>query len=75
MLGDRPIGLFGPNTSRAFGHIGFTNIFGWADPERQISVAILTSGQPIFSAHVIRLIQLLFEINRLPASSGLDRPA
>ena len=75
MLGDRPIGLFGPNTSRAFGHIGFTNIFGWADPERQISVAILTSGKPIFSAHVIRLVQLLFEINRLPASRGPNRPA
>lgn len=75
MLGDRPVGLFGPNTSRAFGHIGFTNIFGWADPERQISVAILTSGKPIFSAHVIRLVQLLFEINRLPASRGPNRPA
>jgi CubicO group peptidase (beta-lactamase class C family) len=68
MLGDRPIGIFGQNTQRAFGHIGFTNIFGWADPAREISVAILTSGKPVVSPHVVRLFQLLFEINRLPVS-------
>ncbi len=69
MLGDRPFGIFGPNTPRAFGHLGFTNIFGWADPTRQISVAILTSGKPIFSSHMIRVVQLLTEINRLPVSA------
>jgi CubicO group peptidase (beta-lactamase class C family) len=70
MLCDRPFGIFGPNTPRAFGHLGFTNIFGWADPTRQISVAILTSGKPIFSAHMIRVVQLLTEINRLPVSAA-----
>jgi CubicO group peptidase (beta-lactamase class C family) len=68
MLGDRPIGIFGPDTARAFGHLGFSNMFAWADPKRQISVALLTSGKPIFSLHVVRLLQLLFEISRLPQS-------
>jgi hypothetical protein len=68
MLGDRPIGLFGPNTPRAFGHLGFTNIIGWADPAREISCAPLTSGKPVFSLHVVRLLQLLLEIARLPIS-------
>jgi CubicO group peptidase (beta-lactamase class C family) len=68
MLGDRPVGLFGQNTPRAFGHLGFSNIFSWADPTREISVALLTSGKPVFSLHVVRLLQLLFEINRLPIS-------
>jgi CubicO group peptidase (beta-lactamase class C family) len=68
MLGDRPIGIFGPDTARAFGHLGFSNIFAWADPKRQLSVALLTSGKPIFSLHVVRLLQLLFEIARLPQS-------
>ncbi len=68
MLGDRPFGIFGPDTPRAFGHLGFTNIFGWADPDRQLSVAILTSGKPILSVHILPLIQLLIEINRLPRS-------
>ena len=68
MLGDRPIGIFGQNTPRAFGHLGFTNIFAWADPARELSVALLTSGKPVVSPHVVRLFQLLFEINRLPVS-------
>jgi CubicO group peptidase (beta-lactamase class C family) len=64
MLGDDPIGLFGQHTPRAFGHLGFTNIFGWADPQREIAVALLTSGKPIVSLHAIRLAQLLFTINQ-----------
>lgn len=64
MLGDDPVGLFGPDTGRAFGHLGFSNIFTWADPARGISVALLTSGKPIVSVHVVRLLQLLVEINR-----------
>jgi CubicO group peptidase (beta-lactamase class C family) len=68
MLGDSPVGIFGQNTPRAFGHLGFSNIFAWADPAREISVALLTSGKPVVSPHVVRLFQLLFEINRLPVS-------
>lgn len=69
MLGDRPFGIFGPNTPRAFGHLGFTNIFAWADPARQLSVALLTSGKPVVSTHMVRLLQLLVEINRLPEAA------
>jgi len=64
MLGDDPIGLFGPKSGHAFGHIGFTNIWSWADPERGLAVALLTSGKPVLSLQVIRLFQLIFEINR-----------
>jgi CubicO group peptidase (beta-lactamase class C family) len=63
MLGDDPIGIFGPRTPRAFGHLGFTNIFCWADPERRLAVALMTSGKPIVSLHVVRLVQLLFAIS------------
>ena len=64
MLGGYSVGLFGPDTPRAFGHIGFTNIVSWADPERELAVAILTSGKPIFSPEMLRLYQLLTEIGR-----------
>ena len=64
MLGDDPIGLFGPRSGHAFGHIGFTNIWSWADPERGLAVALLTSGKPVLALQVIRLFQLIFEINR-----------
>ena len=30
-----------------FGHLGYTNTIGWADPERATSCAIVTSGKPM----------------------------
>jgi CubicO group peptidase (beta-lactamase class C family) len=63
MLGDDPVGIFGPRTPRAFGHLGYSNIWGWADPERRIAVALLTSGKPVLSLHAIRLLQLLWVLN------------
>jgi CubicO group peptidase (beta-lactamase class C family) len=64
MLGGSPVGLFGPRTPHAFGHLGFTNIVSWADPDRSLSVALLTSGKPFLSLDVIRLLQLVVEIAR-----------
>jgi CubicO group peptidase (beta-lactamase class C family) len=47
MLGAKRISLYGPDTEMAFGHLGFTNMIGWADPERALSGALLTSGKPV----------------------------
>jgi CubicO group peptidase (beta-lactamase class C family) len=47
MLGARYVSVFGPDTDSAFGHIGLTNIIGWADPERQIAGTLMTSGKPL----------------------------
>ena len=47
MLGARAFSLFGPDTEEAFGHLGFTNVLGWADPERALSVGLITSGKPM----------------------------
>ncbi len=63
MLGSKPIGLYGPNTSRAFGHLGFTNIFCWADPARDTSVAIMTSGKALLGPHLLPLGRLLFTLS------------
>jgi CubicO group peptidase (beta-lactamase class C family) len=65
MLGDDPVGVFGPDTEHAFGHLGLSNIFPWADPRREIAVALLTTGKPILSLHTLRLVQLLVAINRV----------
>jgi CubicO group peptidase (beta-lactamase class C family) len=43
MLGAQALGLFGPDTESAFGHLGFTNVLGWADPRRALSVALVTN--------------------------------
>ncbi len=47
MLGANAFSLFGPDTDHAFGHLGFTNVLGWADPERALSVGLVTSGKPL----------------------------
>ena len=59
MLGSERFSPFGPKTSNAYGHLGFINILGWADPDRQITVGLLTSGKPFVSSHLVRLFQLL----------------
>lgn len=64
MLGGDLISLFGPDTPHAFGHLGFTNIFTWADPARALSVALLTSGKPVLSPEMARLVQLVLRVNR-----------
>ena len=47
MLGAKMVSLFGPDTEEAFGHLGFTNVLGWTDPERALSVGLITSGKPV----------------------------
>jgi CubicO group peptidase (beta-lactamase class C family) len=64
MLGGNVPNLFGYDNPHAFGHLGFTNIFSWADPERRLAVALLASGKPVISTHAVRLLQLLIEITR-----------
>ena len=64
MLGNYPVGLFGPAAAQAYGHIGLTNNFCWADPERMISVALLSSGNPVVGSHLLPLGMLLTTISR-----------
>jgi CubicO group peptidase (beta-lactamase class C family) len=64
MLGDRPFGLFGPDTPQAFGHLGFANIMVWADTARDISVALLTTGKLVLGPHLPALWLLLGAISR-----------
>lgn len=63
MLGAKPVGLYGPSTSRAYGHLGFMSILGWADPQRQISCALLTTGKAVLGTHLIALGRLLATIS------------
>ena len=49
MLGAHRFSPYGPETPNTFGHIGFTNVIAWADPDRQISVGLMTSGKPFIT--------------------------
>jgi CubicO group peptidase (beta-lactamase class C family) len=62
MLGGSPAGIYGKDSHYAYGHLGLSNVFAWADPQRDISVAILNSGKPVLGTHLGALPKLLFSI-------------
>lgn len=64
MLGSNPIGIFGPQTGQAFGHLGFSNILCWADPERDISVSFLNTGKSVLGTHLLTLANMLYQISK-----------
>lgn len=62
MLGSKPIGLMGPSTEQAYGHLGFVNVLCWADPERELSAALLTTGKPLVGTHFVPWFRVMWEI-------------
>jgi len=67
MLGNKTIGFYGPRTGKAYGHLGFTNVLGWADPERDISVAFMNTGKPLLAAKMVAWLNVMRVISsRVP---------
>ncbi|TAJ53371.1 MAG: class A beta-lactamase-related serine hydrolase [Nevskiaceae bacterium] len=64
MLGESPFGLFGPKSHEAFGHLGFVSVLCWADPRRDISVALLNTGKSMAPGALLQLARLLGAIGR-----------
>jgi len=64
MMGSHSISFYGWNHPNAFGHVGMSNTFTWADPDRELVVALLTTGKPILGPHLLALPKLLSEIHR-----------
>lgn len=64
MLGENPFGLYGPKCAHAFGHLGFVSVLCWADPSRDISVALMNTGKSMAPAGVTRLARVLGAISR-----------
>jgi CubicO group peptidase (beta-lactamase class C family) len=63
MLGSKRFGPFGRDAAGAFGHTGLTDIAVWADPERALSVAVVSSGKPSGHPEAKRYPALLDAIN------------
>lgn len=64
MLGADPVGMWGPFSDKAFGHVGFIHILCWADPSRDISVSLQTTGKSLVGSHVSKLIRFLMATGR-----------
>jgi CubicO group peptidase (beta-lactamase class C family) len=65
MLGANVLSLYGLRTTRAFGHLGFTTVITYADPERDISVGLMSTGKPFFVPGLVHLVELLQTIARI----------
>jgi CubicO group peptidase (beta-lactamase class C family) len=65
MLGGQRFSPYGPHTPLAFGHIGFTNVVAWADPERRISVGVMTSGKPFITPGQVAWLNIARTISRV----------
>jgi len=73
MLGGQHIGFYGRRTPRAFGHLGFTNVLAWADPERDISVAFMNTGKPLITPELVLWMRIMWAISDgIPRDYGGD---
>lgn len=63
MLGGSPVGIYGRDTQYAYGHLGYANIFCWADPQRDIAVSLMNTGKLVLGPHLKALPVLLDAIS------------
>jgi CubicO group peptidase (beta-lactamase class C family) len=68
ILGGRWFSLYGPDTQHAFGHLGFTNIISWADPQRDVAATLMTSGKPFVYPQMYHLYDIVRQIGRACAA-------
>jgi CubicO group peptidase (beta-lactamase class C family) len=75
MLGAKRVSVLGPDTDHAFGHLGFVNSVGWADPERALSAALITSGKPVLYPELPAFFGLMGRIGSAVPKTGKQPPA
>ena len=61
--GSDTISFYGWNQPRIFGHLGLSNLYTWADPDRDLVVALLTTGKPMLGPHFLVVQGLLNSIH------------
>lgn len=64
MLGSQHLSFFGLRSPSAFGHLGFTNVLAWADPQRDISVAFMNNGKPFITPGLLLWLDIMQVIAR-----------
>ena len=74
MLGGQWFSFYGPDTEHAFGHLGFTNIVSWADPERQVAAALMTSGKPLVYPEIYYVYDITRQIGLACSKEAARRP-
>lgn len=59
MKGGNRLSLFGMRTRRAFGHLGFSNVLVYAEPDRELVVVLLTTGKPLLAWGMVPWVGLI----------------
>ncbi len=59
MLGGNPLGMWGPMSGSAYGHMGLMNKLCWADEARDISCSLLTTGISFIGHHIPSLVKFV----------------
>lgn len=70
MLGSERFGPFGRGAPAAFGHTGLTQIAMWADPQRDLAAAVISTGKPSGHPESGRYGELLDTINAAIPRTG-----
>lgn len=70
MLGHKWLSVYGPDTEHAYGHLGFTNVSAWADPDRQVAAAIMTNGKPLLYPALYSVWSILQQIGTACTKDG-----
>lgn len=65
MMGGDYFSLFGLGTKGVFGHLGLSNLVAYADPSRELSVAYLTTGKPMFAPGMVQWYRVMQRIANL----------
>ena len=64
MLGGKPAGIWGKDSASSYGHIGLINKLCWADPKRDISVSLLTTGVPVVANFLPAFVRFMNQIDQ-----------
>ena len=65
MLGSGHSSRTGGIARRPSATVGMSNLFTWADRDRELVVANLTTGKPVIGPHLVPLVKLLTGINQV----------
>lgn len=65
VLGNVGPSMYGWSAPRAYGHMGFTTVLAWTDPDRELSACLMTSGKPFATPGQLRFVQLIYTIARI----------
>lgn len=72
ILGSDWLSFYGPGTPKAFGHLGLINILAWADPERELSAALMNTGKPLITPHILPWLNIPLTIARRVPRNPVD---